>query len=71
MVFWARLQNCKDRLLTFVMAAWNKYVPTWRISLSLLLEYFRKSVKKIQVSVKSTGIAGTLREDLCILMNSS
>jgi len=46
------------------LSAWNNLAPTWRNFIKFdILEFFRKSVKKIQVSLKSDKITCTLPED--------
>ena len=50
-------QNCEKRLLASACLSVHPQGTTWlsldRFSLHLILEYFSKSVKKIQVSLKS------------------
>jgi hypothetical protein len=51
--FQARWQNYENDYQLRRLFAWNKSAPTGQILMKLLMRLFRKSVDKIQVSLKS------------------
>ena len=60
-IFWARSQNCENRLLglsclsirpSICLSAWNNSAPTERIVMKFVLSIFIKSVEKFQGSLK-------------------
>jgi hypothetical protein len=68
-----RVRMLRKATICFVMSvrppACNNSAPTGRIFIKFdILNIFRKSVEKIEVSLKSDNNNGTLHEDLCTFM---